>query len=200
MNVKTELSHWVLIATMFGLSAISWGSVPGGSGKLFSLLLIPLVTVGIYLLFLFVPRFDPFGRGSLQSSMGYQVTRLAVTAFLAAMHLLAVLDASGAVGTEYTVLLVMLVLSGVLLIVLGNAMQNIRPNGLIGIRTPWTLSDEHTWEKTHQHGRRIFTFVGLVFVVCGFVGSVGAMWFSVGVLIVASVELFAYSYLVSRAG
>ena len=33
--------------------------------------------------------------------------------------------------------------------VLGNYMQNLKPNYFMGIRTPWTLNNEEVWRRTH---------------------------------------------------
>jgi len=47
----------------------------------------------------------------------------------------------------------------VLFYYLGILMQHSRRNWFVGIRTPWTLSSDVVWEKTHKRG-------GLVFKAC----------------------------------
>lgn len=51
---------------------------------------------------------------------------------------------------------------GVLMIALGNVMPKLPRNGLIGIRTPWTLADPAVWERTHRVGGYLVTAAGLV--------------------------------------
>ncbi len=50
---------------------------------------------------------------------------------------------------------------GVLLVALGNVLPKLPRNGLIGIRTPWTLADSVTWERTHRVGGYLVTAAGL---------------------------------------
>jgi len=47
-------------------------------------------------------------------------------------------------------------------VVLGNYMNNVKPNFFFGIRTPWTLSDDDNWRKTHHLGSRLWFFGGLI--------------------------------------
>ena len=51
---------------------------------------------------------------------------------------------------------------GVMLIVMGNFMGKIRSNFVFGMRTPWTLSSELSWNKTHRLTGKLFMLWGLV--------------------------------------
>jgi uncharacterized membrane protein len=48
--------------------------------------------------------------------------------------------------------------------VLGNYLGKTRSNFFAGVRTPWTLSSEYSWEKTHRLGGRLFVATGLATV------------------------------------
>jgi len=50
----------------------------------------------------------------------------------------------------------------VLLVALGNVLPKLPRNGLVGIRTPWTLADPAVWERTHRLGGYLVTAAGLV--------------------------------------
>lgn len=52
----------------------------------------------------------------------------------------------------------------VLMIGLGNVLPRLPRNGLVGIRTPWTLADPMVWERTHRLGGYLLTAAGLVSV------------------------------------
>ena len=41
---------------------------------------------------------------------------------------------------------------GVMFIILGNFMPNIKQNYTFGCRTPWALNDEHNWQRTQRDG------------------------------------------------
>lgn len=51
---------------------------------------------------------------------------------------------------------------GMLMIGLGNIMPKLPRNGLVGIRTPWTLADPAVWERTHRVGGYLVAAAGLV--------------------------------------
>ncbi len=50
---------------------------------------------------------------------------------------------------------------GTLMVALGNVMPKLPRNGLVGIRTPWTLADPTVWERTHRVGGYLVTAAGL---------------------------------------
>ncbi len=51
---------------------------------------------------------------------------------------------------------------GVLMISLGNVIPKLPRNGLVGIRTPWTLADPTVWERTHRLAGYLITAAGVV--------------------------------------
>ena len=57
----------------------------------------------------------------------------------------------------------------VLIIAIGNVLPKTRPNFLLGIRTPWTLSSPSTWERTHRLGGLLIMFAGVAGVGGAFV-------------------------------
>jgi uncharacterized membrane protein len=59
---------------------------------------------------------------------------------------------------------------GLLLVVLGNSLGKVRQNGVVGIRTPWTLADEEVWARTNRVGGRLIVLAGLVMAATGIMG------------------------------
>lgn len=53
------------------------------------------------------------------------------------------------------------VVYGVLMVGLGNVLPKLPRNGLVGIRTPWTLADPVVWERTHRVRGYLVTGAGL---------------------------------------
>ncbi len=51
---------------------------------------------------------------------------------------------------------------GTLMLGLGNVLPKLPRNGLIGIRTPWTMSDPSVWERTHRLAGYLITAAGVV--------------------------------------
>jgi len=57
---------------------------------------------------------------------------------------------------------------GLLFAFLGNYLTRIEPNWFIGIRTPWTLSSDAVWRKTHRTGGWLFVIGGIVIAAGAF--------------------------------
>ncbi len=178
---------------------IHWGpdGQPDGYGpKWFGLLGMPAITVGIIGLFALIPRIEPRRANLERSGTAYIATAVATVAFLAGLHLVAVL---AVLGNEVDITTVAVVSAAVLFIVIGNFLGKTRSNWLFGIRTPWTLSSERAWAQTHRLGGWLFIAMGLAVLVATVVlGPMAALWVLLGGILGSIVVLVAYSYRVWR--
>ena len=87
---------------------------------------------------------------------------------------------------------------GILFSLLGVPMPYIRPNGVYGIRLPWTRNSTEIWLKTNILGARLLLIICVISLI---IGSFQANWFLLSLLI--GVILFAvatagYAYHQSR--
>jgi uncharacterized membrane protein len=71
---------------------------------------------------------------------------------------------------------------------------------MFGVRTPWTLSSDLSWNKTHRLVGRLFVLLGIAVVVAAAVGGNEAYLavLLVGIVVVLVVS-FVYSYRVWKA-
>jgi uncharacterized membrane protein len=60
---------------------------------------------------------------------------------------------------------VLLALIGALYLVIGNVMPRTRFNWWFGVRTPWTLSSDRVWTRTHRLAGYSMTGAGLVMLL-----------------------------------
>ena len=91
-------------------------------------------------------------------------------------------------------------LSGVLILILGNALGKVRPNFTMGVRTPWTLTSDLAWDKTHRLAGLLMVVWGVAQVGLAAVGSVAwAVGIAVGGALVLVPVVFVASYLYWRA-
>lgn len=206
---RSELASWLVLAWMFILAAITWRSAPDRipvhwnlhmqvdrfGGKFEGLLAIPLTALGLYLLFLFLPRFDP-GKANYAAFWGaFTVLRTVVVAFLGAIYGIIHLWIRGIhVDMNAAVPLLM----GALFVVVGNLLGKLRPNWFVGIRTPWTLSSKASWVRTHQAGGWVLVAGGVAFMAAGLIRQPWAMVFAFVVMGAGMLALIVYSYLVWR--
>ena len=82
---------------------------------------------------------------------------------------------------------------GLMFYFIGIVMENSKQNWFIGIKTPWTLSNEKVWNKTHKLGGKLFKITALLAIVGMFFGELGIWLFIIPVLVL-SFYLIAYSY------
>jgi uncharacterized membrane protein len=87
---------------------------------------------------------------------------------------------------------------GLLFVLLGFLMPRMQPNWFMGIRTPWTLTSDTVWRRTHAFSGRVFAGAGAVLVVLGFLQPDHSVLI-LGVVVAAAVALpVVASYLLWR--
>jgi uncharacterized membrane protein len=90
-----------------------------------------------------------------------------------------------------------MLLLGALSMVIGNYTGKLRKNFFVGIRTPWTLSSDAVWERTHRLAGWLFMLGGLVAIVATLVGV--PFWVAVAAVPAAGLIACVYSYFIYRA-
>jgi len=175
---------------------IHWGvdGQPNGyASKAVGLLLLPLTTAGVAALFWIIPTIEPRRANILKSEKAYTVIWVGVVLLLAAMDLAAV---AATMGSQLDITMLAIVGTGVLFIVIGNYLPKVRPNYMIGIRTPWTLTSDLSWDRTHRIGGRLIVLEGIAFILLGVLRppreALAIML--IGGIAVFLVFVFAYSY------
>lgn len=74
-----------------------------------------------------------------------------------------------------------------------------RSNWFMGIRTPWTLSSDAVWRKTHRLGGYLMVGVGLLLIAAGLPGSAAWLAVAIGGAMAMAVVVVLYSFLAWRA-
>ena len=175
--------------------AIHWDAAghPNGYGDaLWAFSLTPVLTVLISALLAYLPSIEPRRRNLQRSSSAYVAVWISIVMFVAAVQAAVVLSAVGAARSEIVAQVVPGAI-GLMLAVIGNYLGKVRSNFFFGIRTPWTLSSERSWNRTHRLGGRLFVAVGLAAVAGSAFPRVGVIVLVVG-LTAAIVVIFVYSY------
>lgn len=172
------------------------GEVDRYGSRLEGVLIMPVVMVGLALLIPALPRIDPRGANYEKFKPTYHLVMNTILTFMLGVHL-TVLAAT--LGVPVDVGRVVPIGVGALLVVLGNVLPRTRPNWMFGIRTPWTLSSDRVWERTHRVGGYLMLAAGLLVALTGLL-SPGARSMLVVVVAVVAAALgsVAYSYVAWR--
>jgi uncharacterized membrane protein len=119
-----------------------------------------------------------------------------IIAFMLYIHGLTLVWSLG--FTNFKMSAAMLPFMGVLFIAIGFLLRKAKRNFFIGIRTPWTLSSDTVWNKTHQLGATLFMASGALAIIGGFFGGMIAFWFLFVPLMGSTLFLVIYSYVLYR--
>jgi uncharacterized membrane protein len=121
--------------------------------------LLPLLMLGAWAVLRVLPRIDPRSPNYAKMQATYDFMINATLTLLLAVHAMVL-----ATGLGYAVPVGRLtpVLIGALLVALGNVLPRARPNWWFGIRTPWTLTSDRVWARTHRVGGYAMTAAGIV--------------------------------------
>jgi hypothetical protein len=152
--------------------------------------------VFIWLVFRYLPRLDP--KQNLQYSAGaLQKLALGVNGFIAVIGVLAIRSAQTGEVEALTGYLPFA--AALLLAFVGNYLTHVRPNYFAGFRTPWTLSSDTVWRKTHQFGGVwLFWLCLAALVPMLFLPPIGRMVFLAIVVMIGVLYPVYYSYRLYR--
>ncbi len=211
MNIKTTsiiVLTLIAIALVAGLAlwnqlpdqmASHWNSndqVDGYISRFWGVFLMPLITLGMFVLFLVVPGIDPLKANIAQFREAFNMFIALMVAFMLYVHGLTLVWSLG--YQDFKMSAAMLPFMGILFIAIGYLLRQAKRNFFIGIRTPWTLSSDSVWDKTHQLGSILFMVSGAFAILGGFFGGMTAIWLMFVPLIGSSLFLVIYSYVLYR--
>ena len=166
------------------------GEVNGYMSKFWGLFLVPFIMTGFVALLAFLPRIDPHKKNYEKFWNYYEGFILLFALFLLAIQAQIVL---WSIGYQISPNITFPLLVGALFIYLGFLLSHAEQNWFVGIRTPWTLSSETVWKKTHLLGGKLFKIAGIISCL-GIFAGVYALWFIILPALVVAVSTVAYSY------
>jgi len=170
------------------------GQANGFSSKTFGLYFLPAMQLGLAVLLYFVPQIDP-RRENIRKFRGiYNNFLVIILGFFAYVHFLSLV---WNLGIKVDFITWMIPAFAVIFFAAGSMISHAQPNFFIGIRTPWTLSDNTVWEKTHTAGGRAFK-VSAILSLLGLVFPAQSIWFMMVPLLTSALGLVVYSYVLYR--
>jgi len=135
------------------------GQVDGYMPKLWGLFLMPIISVFLLLLFILIPKIDPLKENIKKFRNYFDWFIILIVLFLFYLYLLTIFWNR---GTRFDMVLLLTPAFGILFYYAGILIENAKQNWFIGIRTPWTLSNEKVWDKTHKLGGKLFKAAGII--------------------------------------
>jgi len=178
-------SHWNAADQVDGTMPRFWGA--------FIMPIISLVMLGLFLL---IPVIDPLKANIAQFRRTFNLFIVLILAFMLYLHFLTTLWNLGV--QSFRMSTAMLPAMGLLFIFVGVMLRQAKRNFSIGIRTPWTLSSDRVWDKTHRLGAVLFVVSGIVAALGAFLPGPMSYWLVIGPVLVSTFVVLVYSYFLWR--
>lgn len=173
-------SHWNANDQVNGYMSRFWGAA-----------LMPLITIGMALLFLVIPSIDPLKENIARFRDSFNTFIVLITAFMLYMHILTL---AYNLGYTFRISQAMIPGLGLIFVFAGIMMSKAKRNYFIGIRTPWTLANETVWDETHRLGSKLFIGAGILSLFSLLLGENG-FWLMMALIAVAALVPVVYSYI-----
>ena len=145
------------------------GEPDGFSSRLLAVSLLPLVMVALAGMLQILPKIDPKGENYAKFASVYWLLVNGILLFLGLLH---VSMLANGLGFPVSIPRVVPIGVGLLFVLIGSYLGQIEPNWFVGIRTPWTLSSDAVWRRTHRTGGRLFVLGGVLMMATAFLRQV----------------------------
>jgi len=166
------------------------GQVNGYMPKLWGLFFMPVISLILLAFFILIPKIDPLKENIKKFRKYFDIFVIIIILFLFYIYLLTILWNLG-IRFEITQLIIPPI--GILFFYAGVLTENSKRNWFIGIRTPWTISNEKVWNETNRLGGKLFKISGLI-ALLGILFQDYAILLVIIPIVLASVYTFIFSY------
>ncbi|MEI4832096.1 SdpI family protein [Bacillus sp. FJAT-53711] len=203
--MRKHIVPWLLILTIAMGWYIAWphlpeqiprhynieGEVDGYFSKVSAMSLSMGSMIFFYIVWIFIRRID-LTKGEYKyfakalSKVNYMIL---ITIFgsniLGILHSVGY-DVKGSVMVNFAL--------GTLSIILGNYMQQTKPNYLIGIRTSWTLENAEVWRKTHRFASKTMVIAGFFVYAAALLKDPINIFIGMGIVLLGAIIPTVKSY------
>ena len=100
-------------------------------------------------------------------------------------------------GINFNMTYAILPVIAILFYLISVLLEKSKRNWFIGIKTPWTLSSDKVWDKTHKLGAKLFRLIAAFVLIGMFFPDQGMILFLIP-LIIMVFWLYIYSYIEYR--
>jgi len=168
----------------------SRGEVDGYMPKFWALSLVPIIAFACFLLFNFLPSVDPLKNNVKKFRGYYEGFILIFVLFMLYIHILTVL---WNFNIRPNIILMLVPAFAVLFYYIGILVENAKRNWFIGIKTPWTLSNDRVWNKTHRLAGKLFKISGIISLLGVFLENYALILVLIPAILAGFISI-AYSY------
>lgn len=166
------------------------GEANGFMGRFWGVFFVPVLMTLLYFFLYFVPKIDPRHQNIEQFRDSYNRFLNILILFLFTIHLYSI---AWNLGQRFDIGYILSIALAGLFYSIGMMVEEVKPNWFIGIRTPWTLSNDTVWQKTHKVGSRLYK-AAAIFCLLGLFFPHFVFVLTIFPIIAVSLYLVAFSY------
>jgi len=138
---------------------------------------------------------DPKSENYRKFENAYGMIRLAIAVLF---DTALVLSVSHGLNQDIPAGKILIAVLGLMFMVIGNFMPQVRHNYFLGIRTPWTLANPEVWRRTHRFSGLMWSSAGLMFVIGAFLPGVWGPTVLLAGLMAGIILPLVYSWFISK--
>ena len=170
------------------------GEIDKTSDPLSAFLAVPIVFAITLLVLSALKHLEPRAENLEQSAKAFKAITIGVSIVIMIAQGMIISAAFG-----YTTITVNTLVGGIGLMfaVMGNYLGKLKSTFFIGIRTPWTLSSENVWKKTHRLAGKLYVMLGIIILAVSFVIAANQLsYVLIALVLPAALFPLAYSWYV----
>ncbi len=197
LTVASIIAAFLLYPHMPEQMASHWntaGEVDGYMSRFWGLAMFPIILTVLSGLFIAIPHMDPLQKNIKKFRPHFDGLMILLSLFFVMVFAQSTL---WNVGIEIPMNITMPIAMGILFFYIGILLGKSKQNWFVGIRTPWTLSSESVWDKTHKLGEKLFKGIGVLSVLSVIYPSYTFI-VVIALIIITVLTLFIYSFLVFK--
>ena len=207
---KEEIFPMLIIALMFAIGFYAYplmqtnaadqvithwginGEANGWMDRSVGVFLLPILTLVIYLGLLAIPFLEVYQKNLEDFQQQFWGFKVILVFVMGAIYIATLLPNLGFWKT-FDPLLIVIPAIALLFFYVGYMLNFTKRNFFIGVRTPWTLTDEKVWEKTNRLAGQLFWICGALTLVSLAVTGDARLWAIIVPVILTVVVVSLYS-------
>jgi uncharacterized membrane protein len=166
------------------------GNVNGYSSKFWGIALFPILLIILGLMFFLIPKIDPLKENIKKFIHYFDGLIILLFLFLLLLEFQVIL---WNIGIKINPVFTMPISFAIIFFYIGILLGKTKRNWSIGIRTPWTVSNDLVWDSTHKLGAVLFKIAGLLCFL-GLIFQKYAFFIVLLPVIIFSIYLVIYSF------
>ncbi len=201
----TNITLLAIVALVFIVGALAYpllpdrvashwnaaGEVNGYMGKFWGVFLLPVIMLGMFAIYIVIPKIDPLKNNIGSFRNYYNGFWVFISLFFLYIFSLSL---AWNFGVRFNFTFAIIPAMAMLYYVMGVTLGKSKRNWFFGIRTPWTLSSDFVWEKTHELGGKLFKLSALIALGGLLLPSNTAIIFAIVPVVLVAIITTIYSY------